>query len=85
MYDGFFWNFEGNEFVLLDGPAYRTWFAIESRLSERLLAQFKVTRDRDMPTYMDFRTFGNPVGGDPDASRVTSDDLLVRLQMDYSF
>ncbi len=85
MYDGFFWNFEGNEFVMLDGPAYRSWLGIESRLSDRLLAQLKVTRDRNLPRYVDFRSYGDPLGSNPDASYVTADDLLVRLQMDYSF
>jgi DNA uptake protein ComE-like DNA-binding protein len=85
MYDGFFWNFEGNEFVMLDGPAYRHWLGIESRLSDRLLAQLKVTRDHALPRYVDIRQYGNPSGGDPDASYVPGDDLLIRLQMDYSF
>jgi hypothetical protein len=85
MYNGFLWNFESNEFVILDGPAYRTWFAVESRLSDRLLAQLKVTRDHKLPRYADIREFGGPFGGSPDASYVAGDDLLVRLQMDYSF
>lgn len=84
MYDGFLWNFEGNEFVLLNGPAYRNWFAVESRLSDRWLAQLKVTRDRNLPRYVDIRSYGGPTGGDPDGY-VTGNDLLVRLQMDYSF
>jgi DNA uptake protein ComE-like DNA-binding protein len=85
MYDGFLWNFEGNEFVMVNGPATRTWLGIESRLSDRLLAQLKVTRDHKLPRYVDLRQYGGPVGGDPDASFVPHDDLLVRLQMDYSF
>jgi DNA uptake protein ComE-like DNA-binding protein len=85
MYDGFFWNFEGNEFVMLNGPAYRQWLGIESRLSDRLLAQLKVTRDHNLPRYVDVRLYGGVSGGNPDASYVPGDDLLVRLQMDYSF
>ena len=100
VYDGFLWNFEGNEFVLLDGNGFRNWFKVESRVSERLLFQLKVTRDHNLPnTYPDIRRFGveqfeilNPDGTtslipapEPDASLVPKDDTLVRLQLDYTF
>ena len=87
MYDGFFWNFEGNEFVLLDGNGFRNWFKVESRVSERLLFQLKVTRDHNMPkTYLDVRDFGDTAPpNDPDATYVPRDDTFVRLQMDYTF
>ncbi len=87
VYDGFFWNFEGNEFVLLDNNGFRNWFKVESRVSERLLFQLKVTRDHNMPTtYLDVREFDNDsYGGVPDANYVPKDQTFVRLQMDYTF
>jgi hypothetical protein len=86
MYDGFFWNFEGNEFVLLDGSGFRNWFKFESRISQRLLLQLKVTHDHNLPkTYVDIREFGDPVGLDPDATYVPKDDTFVRVQLDYTF
>lgn len=86
VYDGFFWNFEGDEFVLLDGNGFRNWFKVESRVSERLLFQLKVTRDHNLPnTYVDIRSYGDLAAPTPDATRVTRDDTIVRLQMDYTF
>ncbi len=87
LYDGFFWNFEGNEFVLLDGNGFRNWFKVESRVSERLLFQLKVTRDHNMPsTYIDVREWDNdPYGDTPDATYKPKDQTFVRLQMDYTF
>lgn len=85
VYDGFFWNFEGNEFVLLDGNGFRNWFKVESRVSERMLFQLKVTRDHNMPTSRDVRRFGDPSGLDPDARYAPKDQTTIRLQMDYTF
>ncbi len=86
VYDGFLWNFEGNEFVLLDGQGFRNWFKIQSRVSERMLFQLKITRDHNLPkTYLDVRRFGDPSGNDPDSDYTPKDDTIVRLQMDYTF
>jgi len=87
MYDGFFWNFEGNEFVLLTGRGFRNWLKIQSRISERLLMQLKVTRDHNLPvTYLDVRDYDNETfGNEPDANYVPKDDTLIRLQIDYTF
>ena len=98
VYDGFLWNFEGNEFVLLDGNGFRNWFKVESRVSKRLLFQLKVTRDHNLPnSYLDVRQYGTnlvedpPNSGnyiptaEPDAIYVPKDNTLVRLQMDYTF
>lgn len=86
IYDGFFWNFEGNEFVLLDGNGFRNWFKVQSRVSDRLIFQLKVTRDHNMPgTYLDIRNFGDPLGDEPDATHVPMDRTVVRMQMDYTF
>ncbi len=86
VYDGFLWNFEGNEFVLLDGQGFRNWFKIQSRVSQRMLFQLKVTRDHNLPkTFVDVRRFGDPSGNEPDADYAPKDDTIVRLQMDYTF
>jgi len=86
IYDGFFWNFEGNEFVLLDGNGFRNWFKVQSRIGERTLVQLKVTKDHDLPgTYVDVREFGDELPPTPDATYVPRDDLYVRLQIDHSF
>jgi DNA uptake protein ComE-like DNA-binding protein len=86
IYDGFLWNFEGNEFVLLDGTGFRNWLKIESRVSEHLLMQLKVTRDHNLPlTYVDIRQYGDPVGNEPDGAYVPLDRTTYRLQIDYTF
>jgi hypothetical protein len=85
VYDGFLWNFEGNEFVLLDGNGFRNWMQIESRVSDRLLCQLKITRDHNLPRDIDVRIFGDPFGNEPDALRVPDNETTVRLQMDYTF
>ncbi len=86
VYDGFLWNFEGNEFVLLDGNGFRNWFKVESRVSERLLFQLKITRDHNLPnTYVDIRKYGDTQATEPDAGYVPKDNTIVRLQMDYTF
>ncbi len=86
MYNGFWWNFEGNEFVLLDGNGFRNWMKVESRISERMLFQLKVTKDHQLPgTYLDNRDFGDELSPTPDATYVPRNDLYVRLQIDYSF
>ncbi|HOX25873.1 MAG TPA: helix-hairpin-helix domain-containing protein [Candidatus Krumholzibacteria bacterium] len=86
VYDGFLWNFEGNEFVLLDNLGFRNWFKVESRISDRTLFQLKVTRDHGLPgTYLDIRDFGDELPPTPDATYVPRDDLYVRLQIDHSF
>ena len=86
IYDGFFWNFEGNEFVLLDGNGFRNWFKVESRVSQRLLFQLKVTRDHKMPrNWIDIRRFNDTGDYEPDEDFAPQDDLFVRLQMDYTF
>ena len=86
MYDGFFWNFEGNEFVLLTDNGFRNWFKVESRVSQRLLFQLKVTRDHGMPSdSIDIRRFGSAVAGTPYSTYAPRDQTFVRLQMDYTF
>ena len=86
MYDGFLWNFEGNEFVVVDGRGFRNWAKIQSRVSDRLMFQLKVTRDHNLPlTYIDVRRYGDPSGADPESSYAPKDWTTFRMQLDYSF
>ncbi len=80
VYDGFLWNFEDNEFVLLDGSGFRNWMLVRSRLSDRMLLRFKVTTDR-------LFTKSSVLFG---RSSVTGDDVrgletAFRVQLDYTF
>jgi len=86
IYDGFFWNFEDSEFIVLDGNSYRYWFSVSDRLSDRLAVRIKYTVDHAMPqTYIDARYFNEPSGEDPEGSNVRSDSQTFRLQIDYSW
>ncbi len=87
MYDGFFWNFEGDEFVTVDGRGFRNWAQLESRISDNLLWRLKVTRDHNLPhTWVVPRDYGNTgatpnVGPPYEPKDVTS----VRMQLDCTF
>ncbi len=86
MYDGFLWNFEGNEFVVVDGRGFRNWAKIESRVSDRLLFQLKITRDHNLPrTYLDVRAYQDAYGQDIESSYAPRDWTMFRMQMDYTF
>ncbi len=86
IYDGFLWNFEGNEFVTVDGRGFRNWFQLESRVSDRLLYQLKITRDHNLPhTWVDIRSYGDPSGSEPDGDYAARDITSVRMQIDYTF
>ena len=86
MYNGFLWNFEGNEFVVVDGRGFRNWFKVESRVSDQLLFMLKVTRDHNMPhTYLDIRQYGEEYGQAIESSYEPRDWTTFRLQMDYTF
>jgi DNA uptake protein ComE-like DNA-binding protein len=86
IYDGFLWNFEGNEFILLDGKGFRNWFKVESRVSEHLMFQLKVTRGHSLPgTYLDIRNYDEALGFDPEGRYQPVDWTTYRLQMDYTF
>lgn len=86
IYDGFFWTFEDNEFLVLDGHSYRYWFSIADRLSPKLSVRLKLTLDRSLPrTYVDARYFNDPWGKDPDAWNVREHFPSFRLQIDYNW
>jgi DNA uptake protein ComE-like DNA-binding protein len=86
MYSGFLWNFEGNEFIVVDGRGIRNWMKVESRISDQLLFQLKVTRDHNMPrTYLDIRQYGEAYGQEIESSYAPRDWTTFRMQMDYTF
>jgi hypothetical protein len=86
IYDGFFWNFEDSEFIVMDGHAYRYWFSISDRISDRLAIRFKYTIDQDFPrTYVDARYFNEPSGVDPEGYNVRGSARSYRLQIDYNW
>lgn len=86
LYNGFLWNFEGNEFVMVDGKGFRNWLKVISRVSPRMLMQVKVTRDHNMPsTYIDARQFGDEYGDSPESTYAPRDFTTFRVQMDYTF
>jgi hypothetical protein len=86
IYDGFLYNFEDNEFIVLDGTGFRNWLLVRTRLSDSLLLRFKLTHDRGLT-----RNYGEAVedfgwlataGGTLDAPRRQTS---FRLQLDYAF
>ena len=88
VYDGFLYNFEDNEFVVVDGNGFRNWVLVRSRLSDRLSWRLKWTTDHQLArTYVDVRNFGqNPAGEpSPDATNGRDDYTSYRFQLDYSF
>jgi DNA uptake protein ComE-like DNA-binding protein len=83
MYDGFLWNFEDNEFVLLDGRGFRNWALVRSRISEHLLLRFKVTNDRQVGRSSIL--YGREIPNQPPGNDVRLQDTAFRLQLDYTF
>jgi hypothetical protein len=80
VYDGFLWNFEDNEFVLLDGKGFRNWFLVRSRLSDNLLLRFKLTNDSPLTGTNILYGQGGPIGDE-----VRGNQTAFRLQLDYTF
>jgi hypothetical protein len=86
IYDGFLYNFEDNEFVVVDGSGYRNWVLLRSRLSDRLSWRLKWTWDHQSPrSFVDIRNFGDPAFDRPDGDNVKVDTSAYRFQLDYSF
>jgi len=90
MYNGFLWNFEDTEFVVVDGKSTRWWMSLTNRFSNALTARLKITSDspvtktwvqaRDGNSYPD-PVEGRSNGGDNVSQRVWS----FRVQLDYLF
>ncbi len=90
MYDGFFWNFEDTDFVVLDGRSARWWFAVSDRVSDALAVHFKLTGDSGSPiTWQQSRDNNEyPVripGHEYTADNVRNSQLSFRIQLDYLF
>ncbi len=85
VYDGFLYNYEDNEFVVVDGKGFRSWFLLRSRLSDRLSWRLKWTSDHSLArTFVDIRNYGNLVPPTPDATDARGDRSSFRLQLDCS-
>jgi len=85
IYNGFLYNYEDNEFVVVDGTGFRNWFLLGSKLSNDLSWRFKWTNDHSLAhTYVDIRSYGNLVSPTPDAVNSRADRTSFRLQLDYS-
>lgn len=41
MYNGFLWNFEDTEFVVVDGKSTRWWMSLTNRFSNALTARLR--------------------------------------------
>ena len=85
VYDGFLYNYEDNEFVVVDGTGIRTWLLLRSRLSNRFAWRLRWTQDHTLArTFVDIRNFGNLVTPTPDAMNARGDRSSFRLQLDCS-
>lgn len=90
MYDGFLWNFEDTEFVVVDGKSTRWWVSLTNRFSSALTARLKITGDSPVTkTFVQARD-GNSYP-DPIPGREFAGDNIVkrawsfRVQLDYLF
>ena len=85
LYEGFLWNFEDNEFVVVDGNGMRNWFLIQSRLDDHFLVRFKMTNDRQRTRdNLEIRDYANSTPSElraGDKRQYTA----FRLQLDYNF
>jgi hypothetical protein len=85
IYDGFLYNYEDNEFIVVDGTGLRSWFLLRSRLSDRLSWRFKWTSDHSLTrTYVDIRNYGNLVPPTPDGTDARAAVSSFRMQLDWS-
>ncbi|MBU0508630.1 hypothetical protein KKH27_07335 [bacterium] len=90
VYDGFLWNFEDSEFVVLDDKAARWWFSISNRLSDALSVRFKLTGESSHPkTWIQPRNSNEypeiQPGREYTGDNASQDRLSFRIQLDYVF
>ncbi len=88
-YQGFFWNFEDTQFVVLESQrgALRTWWSLYARLNNNFSARLKFTLDQQKPlTNIAFNDVRDPVAG-----RANETDILRKtnsyfyLEFNYNF
>src|SRR5678816_2060014 len=83
IYDGFLYNYEDNEFVVLDDTGFRNWFLVRSRFSDATMLRFKITHDRPITrTNVDIRNFNDPTGVPFEGDNVRRKQTSFRLQLD---
>jgi DNA uptake protein ComE-like DNA-binding protein len=86
IYDGFLYNYEDNEFIVLDDTGFRNWFLVRSRFSDSMMMRVKVTQDRPLTrTNVDIRQYGNEYGFWYEGDNVRRRNTSFRLQLDYTF
>jgi hypothetical protein len=86
LFRGFLWNFEDNEFVVIDGEGIRNFIVVSGRLGQRLVMRFKFTTDhRWTRSNVDIREFNEPFGPRFEGSDVRRMTTAFRLQFDYNF
>jgi hypothetical protein len=86
LYDGFLYNFEDNEFVVVDDVGFRNWFLVRSRLSDSMLLRFKFTYDRPLTrNNIDIRNFESQIGFLYEGDDARAERTSFRLQLDYTY
>ena len=88
-FDGFFWDFEDTEFLVVDGEGTRVWFSIWDRLSDHISLYLKGAWQRNNPTtWRDARRYNGEFefNSQPnDAPLEISESTQFRLQLDYTW
>jgi DNA uptake protein ComE-like DNA-binding protein len=86
LYDGFLYNFEDNEFTVLDDTGFRNWFLVRSRVSDSILLRAKFTHDRPLSRRnVDLREFNNEFGYLFEGDDTRAQRSSFRVQLDYTF
>jgi len=80
MYDGFLYNYEDNEFIVVDDIGFRNYFLVRSRISDAFMMRFKLTHDRLFNRTNIQITSTAPYESDTRASRTA-----FRVQLDYMY
>jgi len=86
IYDGFLYNYEDNEFIVVDDNGFRNWFLVRTRFSDTTMLRFKLTHDRPRTrTNVDIRSFNDPNGIPFEGDNVRQKMTSFRLQLDHTF
>ena len=88
-YEGFFWNFEDTQFIVLDSQrgALRTWWSLFARLNHYFSFRIKYTLDHHKPmTNISFNDVRNPVAGQANSADIMrKNNSYFYLEFDYNF